>query len=91
MGLGVILAAKLAGTALVARLYTLTQPTLMRMSWFARWHARWMAWKEPLLARVRASAPWRATRALRHRLRRAWAPLRRAWDRWREHLRRGRR
>jgi hypothetical protein len=92
LGLGVILAAKVAGTALVAHLYSLTQPTLMRMAWFARWHARWIAWKTPLLARVRASAPWRAMHALRARLRRVWAPVRHPmrrppWRRWRDRVR----
>jgi hypothetical protein len=56
----------------VARLFTLTQPALMRLAWFARLHGRWVPWKEALLARVRASAPWRLARALR-----AWFRLRR--------------
>ncbi len=59
-GLAVILLAKVAGTALVARLFTLTQPALMRLGWFARFYARWTAWKEAVLLRVRASAAWLA-------------------------------
>ena len=55
-----IVAAKLAGTAALARLYTLTHPALMRLEWFARLYARWTAWKEALIAQVRASAAWRA-------------------------------
>lgn len=65
LGLAVIVAAKLIGTAVVARLYALLQPTLMQLHWFARLHARYVAWKEPLLAWVRASGVFRAARAIR--------------------------
>ena len=65
LGVGVIVAAKLVGTAIVARLFTLTQPALMRLAWFARWHARWVGWKDQLLAWVRASAAWRWARAFK--------------------------
>jgi hypothetical protein len=63
LGLSVIVAAKLAGTAVLARLFSLTRPALMKLAWFARLHARWIAFKDALLARVRASAPWRAAHA----------------------------
>jgi hypothetical protein len=69
----VILAAKLVGTAIVARLYTLTQPALMRLAWFVHWHGRWITWKEALLARIRASRTWRAGRAFKRRVRRLFA------------------
>jgi hypothetical protein len=72
MGLAVIIIAKVAGTALIARLYMLTQPQLMRLPWFARVHARWFAWKEGVMARVRQSLPWRLARAFKRRLRRWW-------------------
>jgi hypothetical protein len=77
LGTLVILAAKLVGTAVVARLFTLTQPALMRLAWFARWYGRWTTWKEALLAQIRASAPWRMARALKAGLRRRWTALRR--------------
>ncbi|MCB1980185.1 MAG: hypothetical protein KDF25_12670 [Burkholderiaceae bacterium] len=69
-GLAVILLAKLVGTAIVARLFTLTQPALMQLVWFARWYGRWSLWKDRLLAQVRASAPWRMARAIKRTLRR---------------------
>ncbi len=72
LGLAVILVAKLLGTALVARLFTLTQPALMRLGWFARAHARWSGWKARLLVWVRASAPWRWARGVKAALRAAW-------------------
>lgn len=65
----VIVAAKLAGTAVVARLFTLTRPALMRLAWFARLHDRWVAWKDALLAQARASWPWRMARGLKRRWR----------------------
>ncbi len=65
LGLGVIVAAKLVGTALVARIFTLTRPTLMRMGWFARLYERWHTWKTLWLERVRSSAAWQQARRLR--------------------------
>ena len=72
LGLLLILAAKLGGTALVARLFALLQPALLRLAWFAAGYARWTAWKQALLAWVRASAVWRGARRLKQQLRRAW-------------------
>jgi hypothetical protein len=75
----VIVTAKLGGTALVARLFTLTRPALMQLAWFARLYARWHAWKETLLAGVRASWLWRAGHLLRHRMRQRWERWKRIW------------
>lgn len=71
LGLAVIVAAKLGGTALLAWLFHLIEPALMRLPWFARLYARWNGWKTELLVWVRASASWRMARALKLRLRRA--------------------
>lgn len=79
LGLGVIVAAKVVGTAVVARLYALTQPALMRLPWFAALHGRWTTWKQGLLAWVRGSAPWQYLHALRLRLRAALRAWRRRW------------
>jgi len=76
LGLLVIVLAKIVGTAVVARLFMLTQPALMRLAWFARWYARWIAWKTLLLAQVHASQVWQE-------LQRARLLARRAWQRWR--------
>jgi hypothetical protein len=75
-GAVVIVGAKVVGTAVIARLFTLTRPALMRMAWFASLYLRWSTWKEALLAQVRASWPWRAGRVVK-RL------LARRWERWR--------
>ena len=68
----VILGAKLVGTAIVARLFALTQPALMQLAWFARLFTRWVSWKEALLAQVRASWPWRLGRVMKQRMKRRW-------------------
>ena len=73
LGLAVIIVAKLAGTAIVARLFTLTQPALLRMPWFASIYLRWTTWKEGLLQRVRASWAWRSGRAFKRLVRLRWA------------------
>jgi hypothetical protein len=75
-GLGLVLffGAKLFSTGVVARLFVLTQPRLMSLPWFARGYARWLAWKTRLLARVRATVPWRAMRGMARRLRAARRP-----------------
>lgn len=65
LGLTLIAVAKLIGTAIVARLFTLTQPALMRLPWFAALYARWTTWKDALLAWVRGSALWRGLHAWR--------------------------
>lgn len=79
LGVSVIVGAKVLGTALVARLFMLTQPALMRLHWFASGYLRWAGWKTEVLARVRASAAWRAARAVK-------AALRRRMHRWRRVL-----
>lgn len=72
LGLALIVAAKVIGTAIVARLFRLTQPALMTLPWFARLHARWLAWKARMLALARATALWRRVRVLRRRIAAYW-------------------
>ena len=78
LGVGLVVAAKLIGTALLAWLFQLIQPALMQLPWFARLHARWTAWKAELLAWVRASAVWRTARAIKLRLKRLFRRAREA-------------
>ena len=73
-----LLAAKVTGTAILARLFQLVEPALMRIPWFARWYPRWKAWKDNVLSIVRQSAPWRAGRRVRNDTRRWWRNVRRA-------------
>ena len=75
LGLVVIIVAKLVGTAIVARLFALTKPALMRLPWFASLYGRWAAWKTALLGWVRESTIWRSLHEWRLALRRSL----RAW------------
>ena len=71
--------AKIAGTALLARLYQLTEPKLMQLAWFARLHGIVIPWKDALVARIKATPVWIAAAALKARakfaLKTALAPL----------------
>lgn len=72
LGLVLLLGAKLGGTALLARLFQLTQPALMQLRWFARWYPRWKTWKEGVLDQVHRSAVWREGRRLKRAARVWW-------------------
>ena len=72
-----LLAAKLVGTAILARLFQLVEPALMQLPWFARFYPRWKTWKDAVFERVRLSAPWRAARRLKNGVRRRWRAARR--------------
>lgn len=69
LGIGVIVAAKVVGTALVGRLFVLTERQLMQFAWFARAMAWWIATKQRIKAKVVESAAWRAVRDTMRRVR----------------------
>jgi hypothetical protein len=71
--------AKVVATALVARLFMLTQPALMQIGWFAWAYDTIMPWKEALVERVRASWVWRVSRLWKERAKRAAVAQGRAW------------
>lgn len=76
-------AAKVVATALVARLFMLTQPALMQIGWFAWAYDTIMPWKEALTDYVRGSWAWRVGRFWKERARRT---LLAHWRRWRPTL-----
>jgi hypothetical protein len=82
--------AKVVGTALVARLFMLTQPALMQIGWFAWGYNIVIPWKEKLIAEVRASWAWRVGRVMKERARRLaaaqWRRLRPTVMAWRAQL-----
>jgi len=69
LGLAVIVAAKLLGTALVGRLFVLTERQLMQFAWFVRALNWWRATKERVKAAVKRTASWRAAQVLTRRVR----------------------
>jgi hypothetical protein len=82
--------AKVASTALIARVFILTKPALMRIGWFARLYNWFVPWKDALFAQIRASRIWRYGRMLKTRIKleiaRQWNRARPAlaaqWRRW---------
>lgn len=75
--------AKVASTALIARIFTLTKPTLMQVGWFARAYNWFVPWKDALFAQIRASWVWRYGRMVKNRVR---LEAKQAWSRWRPKL-----
>ena len=92
LGVGLIIAAKVAGTAVVARIFVLTRPRLMQIGWFARLHDRFMPWKEAMFAAIRSSPVWRQGRIIRVAVKRGadrvWRDLKpqRDWVRAQAHV-----
>ena len=76
LGVLLIVGAKPVGTAVVARLFTLTLPALLQPTWFAAFYPRWVAWKAALFDRVRASWAWRLAGVVKRRLQRHWRGMR---------------
>jgi len=82
LGLATLVVAKVGGTALLARLYALTEPQLLSIGWFARLRARVLAFEQRVHGAIRASAVYRAVRAQAVLVRAAAA----AWLRSGDHL-----
>ncbi|MEY2838545.1 MAG: hypothetical protein RJB60_844 [Pseudomonadota bacterium] len=84
-GVALILAAKVGGTAITARLFMLTHPTLMKLAWFERLYMRWMTFKVQVLAQVKASPAWqqwlRARLQIQAKARETLAALKGLWSR----------
>jgi hypothetical protein len=75
LGIEVFIVAKVIGTALLARLFTLTRPALLTIGWFARFYARFSAWRERMYAYVKSLPAWQQAKAWIARVResmRAW-------------------
>lgn len=69
LGVVIIVLAKVVGTALVGRLFVLSEPQLMQFAWFARALGWWRATKERVKAAVKASAAWRGAQIFKRRVR----------------------
>jgi hypothetical protein len=64
IGIGVILLAKLVSTALLGRLFHLTEHQLMTFAWFARGYTWWRTTKDRVITRFKASAAWKTAAEL---------------------------
>ena len=87
LGVALIGAAKVAGTAIVARIFMLTQPQLMQIGWFKTAYDTFIPWKERMFTEIRQSVVWRNGRIVRVAVKRwvnqTWIALKpqRAWVR----------
>jgi hypothetical protein len=81
-GLGLLIGAKLLGTAVLARLFQLTQPALMQFDVFARWYPRWKTWKDGFMAKIRQSEPWQMARRLKTRVKARFRAYLKAQVKW---------
>ncbi len=76
---GLFIGAKIVSTALVARIFMLTKPSLMRIAWFARAYNWFIPWKDALFAQIRASWVWRYGRMVKTAIK---LETKQAWARW---------
>ncbi len=76
---GLFIGAKIASTALIARIFLLTKPALMRIAWFARGYHWFVPWKDAFFATIRASWVWRYGRMIKTRIK---LEAKQAWTRW---------
>jgi hypothetical protein len=56
LGMLTVVMAKIVGTALLARIYALTQPQLLRIAWFAALHTRYVNFKMKVYAALKATS-----------------------------------
>jgi hypothetical protein len=80
LGIAVIVVAKLAGTALVGRLFVLTEAQLMQFAWFAAAFGWWQRTKARVKAAVAKLRSWRQLRAGVRAAMRRWRVWRRSFD-----------
>lgn len=70
LGMGVIVLAKVAGTAVVARVFMVCREVLMSVWWFRKGHDWILRMKDLLYAKLKAMPAWRMVVRVRDRLRR---------------------
>ncbi len=84
LGLLTVLVAKVAGTALVARIFALTRPRLLRIKWFAWLYDRFVAFKAHVYGVIKSTAVYKAAHKQHLRIKallRVWLTRRRGF--WR--------
>jgi hypothetical protein len=73
LGFATVITAKVVGTALVARIFTLTCPQLRRIGWFAWLHDKVLAFKARLYGTIKSTAIYQAVHLQHLRFRAAIA------------------
>ncbi|AFM13389.1 hypothetical protein [Turneriella parva] len=88
LGVLTMVAAKIVGTALVARIFKLTKPKLLQFSWFAKIYQRITLFKMRIYERLKSTAVYQHLLRLRLNIRESWLRFktrRKSWlrRRWR--------
>ena len=85
LGVATAIGAKIAGTAMVARIYQLTEPKLLRIAWFAWLHERFVAFKARVYQAIKSTRLYqtihRQSQKLRETIRRMLGQRRSFWRR----------
>ncbi len=68
LGLFTVIGAKVIGTALVARIYTLTQGSLLKILWFAALHTRFTAFKKKVYDYIKTTAVYQSAHEMKMKL-----------------------
>ena len=69
LALGTVIAGKIMGTAILARLYRILRPKLMTIPWFARLDTWFFYWRDQAYAFVRSLPAWQRAKAMVVRIR----------------------
>jgi transposase len=85
LGLFTVIGAKIIGTALVARIYTLTQGSLLKILWFATLHGKFTAFKYKVYSFIKATPIYQSAHELKVKVKkfvqgRGKAFWRRRWE-----------
>lgn len=67
LGLTILIAAKLLGTAVLARIFTLTKPQLLSIDWFAKLYTRFTLFKQRLYGQLKATPAWQRLQVIKQR------------------------
>jgi hypothetical protein len=85
LGVAAAIGAKVAGTAMVARIYQLTEAKLLRIAWFAWLHERFVAFKSRVYQVIRSTRLYQTihhqSQKLRETIRRMLGQRRSFWRR----------
>lgn len=88
LGFLIAASAKIAGTALVARIFNLTKPKLLQINWFAFLYERFTSFKKRIYDLIKSTAAYKAAHekhlqireAVKRWMKRRRGFLRRRWD-----------
>jgi hypothetical protein len=82
VGLTAIVLAKIAGTALVARLFKLTKPKLLSFKWFFALYVRITEFKRRIYGHIESTTVYKSLHSFSTRMREHWRRFKRRRESW---------